>query len=114
VFVSSLPDCQLSESDVDDLNKEDCTNCGTSSCRWGQVIDADYDVIRKGGVRKSSRAEAWAMKAFDEQRAFRGYPTTLSIMDLSEQDNVVPLVDLLVQYFLELKMQNGRLYQPTT
>jgi hypothetical protein len=68
VFVSSLPDCQLSENDVDDLNEEDCSSSGAGSCRWGQATD--YDVIRKGGVRKSSRAEAWAMKAFDEHHGF--------------------------------------------
>jgi hypothetical protein len=58
--------------------------------------------------------EAWANKAFDEWRAFRGYCTAKSIADLSEKADVTPLVDLLVQYFLELKTQKLTLYSPGT
>lgn len=104
-FVPSLPDCVLSDSDDGDSGKDDTTD-PNSNTRWRSVSAADYEIIRKGGVRKSIRVENWANKAFNEQRTFRGYPTIESIADLSGKPDVTPLVDLLMQYFLELKTQN--------
>jgi hypothetical protein len=70
--------------------------------------------VRKGGERKSAKVEAWAEKAFNEWRVFRGHSIAQSIADLSEEAHAGPLVDLLVQYFLELKRRNGELYNPGT
>jgi hypothetical protein len=120
-FVPSVPDYELSDSDDgvasgdERCNLESREHAGSEQAiRWANASAADYEVVRKGGVRKSFRVEAWANKAFDEWRAFRGHSTTESIADLSEKPDVTPLVDLLVQYFLELKTQKLTLYSPGT
>jgi hypothetical protein len=116
-FVPSLSDCVLSESVDGGASDDETANpesnpANTKASRWGSASVSDYEVVRKGGVRKSCKVEAWANKAFDEWRAFRGYCTTESIVDLSEKVDVTPLVDMLVQYFLELKTQKLTLYSP--
>lgn len=115
VFLPSLPDCELSDSDDDileDLDNNDGVEA--SGSRWGTASKEDMEIVRRGGVRKSERVETWARKAFDEWRSFRGFSTIKSIADMSEEADVHPLVELLVQYFLELKMRNGGLYNPNT
>jgi hypothetical protein len=120
-FVPSIPDYELSNSDDGAASGDERCNLESrehasseQAIRWDNASAADYEVVRKGGVRKSFRVEAWANKAFDEWRAFRGHSTTESIADLSEKPDVTPLVDLLVQYFLELKTQKLTLYSPGT
>jgi hypothetical protein len=142
VFVPSVHDCVISDDDnctpemcVDDDNcapemcvdDDNCApemcidddNCGPEMCvdgtsRWGNATEKEREMVKKGGVRKSARVEAWASKAFDEWKAFRGYSTVESVADLSEKESIKELVNMLVDYFLELKMQNGDLYNPGT
>jgi hypothetical protein len=123
VFVPSVHDCVISDDDnctpemcVDDDNcaPEMCIdddNCGPEMCvdgtsRWGNATEKEREMVKKGGVRKSARVEAWASKAFDEWKAFRGYSTVESVADLSEKESIKELVNMLVQ--------NGDLYNPGT
>ena len=116
LFVPSVPDCVLFGSDDGLLSDDERSdhNLAAEDARWGTASRADYEIVRKGGACKSIRVDNWALKSFNEWRAFRGYPTTESIADLSEKSDVSPLVDLLVQYFLELKTQKLGLYAPGT
>jgi hypothetical protein len=120
-FIPSVPDCELSDSDDGTLSEDGKSNkelepgiTNNVNPRWGSASATEYEAVLKGGVRKSERVELWANKAFDEWRAFRDHRTDESIADLLEKPDVNPLVDLLVQYFLELKTQKCTLYSPGT
>jgi hypothetical protein len=120
-FIPSVLDCELSDSDDGTLSEDGKSNkelepgiTNNVNPRWGRASATEYEAVRKGGVRKSKRVESWANKAFDKWRVFRGHRTDESIADLSEKPDVNPLVDLLVQYFLELKTQKCILYSPGT
>ena len=52
----------------------------------------------------------WVAKAFDEWQLFHRHNILQSIVDHSEEKIVVPILDLLVQYFLKLKKKNKELY----
>jgi hypothetical protein len=116
-FRPSLPDCERIESDPEDKEADEPNSletAGDQPSHWGTASSEDLEVVWKGGERKSAKVEAWAEKAFNEWRVFRGHSTAQSIADLSEEAHAGPLVDLLVQYFLELKRRNGELYNPGT
>jgi len=60
----------------------------------------------------SNYPEMWARKAFDTWRTLNGHPTDLSIEDLSEQSDAMPLVDMLCEFMSQLTKQNGQSYPP--
>ena len=57
--------------------------------------------------------ERWTVKAFDEWCEHHGYATVKSIVDLFEKVDVKPLINMVVYFFLEVKKQDGTLYNPT-
>jgi len=116
LFVPFVRDCVLFGSDDGLLSddKRGDPNLAAEVVRWGTASMVDYEIVRKGGARKNIHVDNWAQNSFNKWRAFRGYPTTESIADLSKKSDVLPLVDLLVQYFLELKTQKLGLYAPGT
>ncbi|KAG0579478.1 hypothetical protein KC19_4G101700 [Ceratodon purpureus] len=48
-----------------------------------------------GGERQSLHLENWTRNAFDEWRRFRGIPTTKTIGELSEEEDIQGFVELL-------------------
>jgi len=84
------------------------------SNRFRNVDEAELQNVMKGGRRRSSQSENWARKAFDEFRKFKEYSIESSIEDLSEAADVVPLVDMLQLFMLQVAKRNGELYPPGT
>lgn len=107
-------------SDCEDCSTDDEADVGcnvnvlSKSKRFGEAQVDELKIIEAGGIRKSIRVERWAVKAFDDWREHRGYATIKSIADLSEEVDVKPLINMLVFFFLEVKKQDGTLYNPTT
>jgi len=68
----------------------------------------------RGGRQWSSHFENWARKAFDDFRRFKGYSIELRIEDLSEAEDIIPLIDMLQLFMLQVAKRNGDLYPPGT
>jgi hypothetical protein len=121
VYVPAILDCEIDSlvnysSDVEDSCKDSPGSCNIASgvCRFGDANGDELAAITAGGKRRSWRVEQWAHRAFDDWRLFRGYPVDKSIVDLSEAADTKPLVEMLVYFFLEVKKQDGELYNPCT
>jgi hypothetical protein len=68
-FVPSVPDCMLSDYDDggasdDEANIPESNPGNAEASQWGSASASDYEVVRKGGVRKSARVEAWGEQGF--------------------------------------------------
>lgn len=86
------------DSDNGDLDDEDDDHMSPMDVPTSlkEATDANYVVIRKDSVQKSSRIKSCANNAFDEWRTFRGCPTRTNTTDLLEEKDLVSLVALLV------------------
>jgi len=80
--------------------------------RFRQIDPKEREHMKTGGERKSIHTEIWALNAFDEWRAFKGFGIEKSVADLYEEPNIEPLVRMLEDFFLELTKKDGTLYPP--
>jgi len=118
-----LPDFEPLSCDEEDDNEEVHSNgvgegsaskepTQRPSSRFGKATAEDYEEVAKGGPRRSIHCERWAMRAFDAWRIDRGASIDKSIADMSEDEDLSILLELLVQFFLEVKKQDGTMYSP--
>jgi hypothetical protein len=99
-------------NDVLVSNFEPVSNDSTPCC-FGTVTEAELKNVRRGGVRCSKASERWVARSFDDWRQFCGISTEKSIGDLSEENDLWPLVQMLTRFILEVKKKDNKLHHST-
>jgi hypothetical protein len=91
---------------------DNITNNKSSTECFRIAIAAELENVRRGGVRRSEASERWATRSFEDWRRIRGLSVEKTIGELSEEADLKPLTNMMVQFMLETKKQNGDLYHP--
>jgi hypothetical protein len=93
---------------------DNVTNNKSSAERFRIAIAAELENVRRGRVWRSEASERWATRSFEDWRRIRDLSVEKTIGELSEEADLKPLTDMMVQFMLETKKQNGDLYHPNT
>ena len=93
----------------DESNDGSIVNELHNSKQFGEAQVDEIKTIEAGGACRSYRVEQWVVKAFDELRKHCGYAIQKSIVDLLEEVDVKPLINMLMYFFLDVKKQDSSL-----
>ena len=101
------------EDDDANICNQASSSCSVSYC-FGTANDDDFVANAIGRKRRSWLVEQWAQRAFNKWPQFKGYLVNKLIVDLSEEVETKPLIEMLVYFFFEVKKQDSGFYNPCT